>query len=94
MRIRLELEHTEAIKRAVEAGLGLGCISRLALRDAFRRGSLVPIEMPQLDLQREFSFVCHRHKFRTIGMARFLDLCREMTRGVSRSDQIALPFVP
>jgi len=94
MRIRLELEHTEAIKRAVEAGLGLGCISRLALRDAFRRGSLVPIEMPQLDLQREFSFVCHRHKFRTIGMARFLDLCREMTREVSRSDQIALPFVP
>ncbi|MEK1904410.1 MAG: LysR family transcriptional regulator, partial [Pseudomonas sp.] len=39
LNIRLELEHTEAIKRAVESGLGIGCISRLALRDAFRRGS-------------------------------------------------------
>lgn len=92
--IRLELEHTEAIKRAVEAGLGLGCISRLALRDAFRRGSLVPIEMPRLDLAREFSFVWHRHKFRTPGMQRFLELCRQRTEGVDRSDHIALPFVP
>ncbi len=31
--IRLELEHTEAIKRAVESGLGIGCISRLALKE-------------------------------------------------------------
>ena len=48
LNIRLELEHTEAIKRAVESGLGIGCISRLALRDAFRRGSLVPVETPGL----------------------------------------------
>ncbi len=93
LNIRLELEHTEAIKRAVEAGLGLGCISRLALRDAFRRGSLVPIEMPDLDLRREFSFVWHRHKFQTPGMQRFLVLCRALTDGVARSDEIALPFV-
>ena len=32
MTIRLELEHTEAIKRAVESGIGIGCISRLALK--------------------------------------------------------------
>jgi DNA-binding transcriptional LysR family regulator len=35
LNIRLELEHTEAIKRAVESGLGVGCLSRLALREAF-----------------------------------------------------------
>jgi DNA-binding transcriptional LysR family regulator len=46
LQIRLELEHTEAIKRAVEFGLGIGCISRLALLEAFRRGSLVPIATP------------------------------------------------
>lgn len=43
LNIRLELTHTEAIKRAVESGLGIGCISRLALREAFRRGSLVEL---------------------------------------------------
>ena len=94
VRVRLELEHTEAIKRSVEAGLGLGCISRLALRDAFRRGSLAPVECPELRLGRHFSFVWHRQKYRTAGMAAFLELCRQYTCGVSRSDQMPLPFVP
>ena len=47
--IKLELEHTEAIKRSVEVGLGIGCISRLALREAFRRAVSFPSETPELD---------------------------------------------
>ncbi|WP_263771867.1 LysR substrate-binding domain-containing protein [Propionivibrio soli] len=92
--IRLELEHTEAIKRAVELGLGVGCISRLALREAFRRGSLVPIETPELDLRRQFQFLWHKRKFHTAGMREFVSLCRAMTAGVVRSDEIDLPFIP
>ena len=91
LNIRLELEHTEAIKRAVESGLGIGCISRLALRDAFRRGSLMPVETPQLDLRRQFYFIWHKQKYRTAAMREFLEQCRSLTAGVSRSDQIVLP---
>lgn len=43
LNLLLELEHTEAIKRAVETGLGISCLSRVSLREAFRRGSLVPL---------------------------------------------------
>jgi DNA-binding transcriptional LysR family regulator len=91
LNIRLELEHTEAIKRAVESGLGLGCISRLALKDAFRRGSLVPLDTPDLDLRRYFYFLWHKQKYQTAGMREFLALCREMTDGLSRSDEIDIP---
>ncbi|WP_374246706.1 LysR family transcriptional regulator [Zoogloea sp.] len=94
LKVRLELEHTEAIKRAVESGLGIGCISRLALREAFRRGSLVPLETPELDLRRQFQFVTHRRKYVTAGMREFIALCRQMTAGVARSDLIELPFIP
>ena len=90
LKILLELEHTEAIKRAVESGLGIGCISRLALKDAFKRGSLVPLEIPELDLKRQFNFVLHKQKFITAGIGKFLDLCRHVTEGVSRSDQIVM----
>lgn len=92
--VRLELEHTEAIKRAVESGLGLGCISRLALREAFRRGSLVPLETPELDLKRYFHFVWHKQKHQTAGMREFLAQCRALTAGVARSDFITLPYIP
>lgn len=93
-RVRLELEHTEAIKRAVEFGLGVGCISRLALREAFRRGSLVAVEVPALDLRRDFHFVWPRRKYQTAGLRAFIELCRGMTAGVARSDEIAWSLVP
>lgn len=94
VRALLELEHTEAIKRAVESGLGIGCISRLALRDAFRRGSLVPLATPELDLERPFSFIWHRQKFQTRAMQEFIQLCTNLTENCSRSDQIRLPAIP
>ena len=93
LKIRLELEHTEAIKRAVESGLGIGCISRLALKDAFRRGSLVPILTPNLDLSRFFYFLWHKQKYQTTGIREFLDLCRRLTEGVERSDLVNLPEI-
>lgn len=90
---RLELEHTEAVKRAVESGLGLGCLSRLALRDALRRGSLVALETPELDLRRQFSFAWHKGKYHSAAIRCFLDDCRAFTAGARRSDLIALPAV-
>jgi DNA-binding transcriptional LysR family regulator len=91
LNIRLELEHTEAIKRAVESGLGIGCISRLALKDAFARGSLVPIATPDLNLGRYFYFLWHKQKYQTTGMREFITLCKKMTAGVTRSDLVNLP---
>ena len=93
LNIRLELEHTEAIKRAVESGLGIGCISRLALKEAFRRGSLVPLATPDLNLGRYFYFLWHKQKYQTTGMREFIAMCKEMTAGVARSDLVNLPEI-
>lgn len=90
---RLELEHTEAVKRAVESGLGLGCLSRLSLRDAFRRGSLVALETPELDLRRHFSFAWQRGKYHSVVIREFLADCRRFTAGARRSEEIPLPSV-
>jgi len=77
VRIRLELAHTEAIKRAVESGLGAGCISRLALREAFRRGSLVPLKTPFLNMNREFLILIHKRKYRSVACRMFIELCQQ-----------------
>ena len=73
----LELQHTEAIKRAVEAGLGISCLSKITLADAFKRGSLVPLEVPQRDFKRAFYIVLRRDKYRGAGVSAWLQLCRE-----------------
>ena len=61
--LQLQLQHTEGIKRAVEAGLGVGCLSRLTLEEAFRRGSLVPLSAPHRNWTRKFYFIHHRQKY-------------------------------
>jgi len=91
LKVRMELEHTEGIKRAVEAGLGLGCVSRLALKDAFARGTLAEIRLRDVDLRRRFRFLLHRQKYHTPGMDAFLGLCREVAAGAARSDDMVIP---
>lgn len=75
--ISMELQHTEAIKRAVEAGLGVGCLSRISLLEAFKRGSLVPLQVPGRDFSRELYLISHRKKFQGAALKHWLQLCRE-----------------
>ncbi|MGM0767252.1 MAG: LysR family transcriptional regulator [Pseudomonadota bacterium] len=79
LNILLELEHTEAIKRAVEAGLGIGCLSQVCLADAFRRGSLVPLTIPEYRrFDRQFYFILHKQKYRSAGIDAWMQLCRQL----------------
>ena len=80
LRIALTLQNTEAIKRAVEAGLGIGCVSRIALDDAFQRRTLAACRVPHRDFHRQFFFLLHRRKFRSAGIDRWIALCRAGAR--------------
>lgn len=69
--VRFSLEHTEGIKQAVEDGLGIGCVSRLAVQPDIDRGSLVEMPAPFLDLTRTFSVVSHARRPDTQGIQQF-----------------------
>ncbi len=73
--IVMELQHTEAIKRAVEAGLGVGCLSSISLVDAFARGSLVPIHVPQRDFSRQLNLIARRDRYNSAATRHWLALC-------------------
>jgi DNA-binding transcriptional LysR family regulator len=75
LNVLLELQHTEGIKRAVESGLGISCLSRITLQDAFNRGTLVPLQVPQRDFHRMLYAVLHKQKYCGTGLKRWLDLC-------------------
>jgi DNA-binding transcriptional LysR family regulator len=77
LNIRLQLQHTEGIKRAVEAGLGVGCLSRITLEDAFKRGSLVPLLAPGRDWTRQFYFILHRQKHLSRSISSWIEHCQQ-----------------
>jgi DNA-binding transcriptional LysR family regulator len=76
LRIALTLQHTEAIKGAVAAGIGLGCVSRIALRDAFAHGTLSPCRVPHRDFRRQFYFLLAADTPASAGVEAWLELCR------------------
>jgi LysR family transcriptional regulator, transcriptional activator of the cysJI operon len=55
LRIEQELPSTEAIKRMVAAGAGIGYVSRLSVREELASGQLVEIHCPKLQMKRSFS---------------------------------------
>lgn len=69
-RIQIELGHTEAIKKAVEAGLGVSCLSRLAVKRELEQGWLAEVRTP-LKLERSLSLVTNVRA----GGSRILDAC-------------------
>jgi DNA-binding transcriptional LysR family regulator len=71
--ISLELGHTEAIKKAVEAGLGISCLSRLAVRRELENEWLVEIATP-LDLTRSLTILLRNDGYRTRLLQSFLDM--------------------
>ncbi|MDP0500601.1 MAG: LysR family transcriptional regulator [Verrucomicrobiota bacterium JB022] len=75
--LRLELGHTEAIKKAVEAGLGLGCLSRRVIVRELELGYVVPVPWPGLALRRTFSLFWHRQKYHSAAFERFVAFCRQ-----------------
>ncbi len=77
LHIAMELQHTEAIKRAVEAGLGVGCLSQICLSEAFKHGTLVPLAVPGRDFRREWYLISHRDKFHSAALKEWLALCLE-----------------
>ncbi len=76
--IYLELKHNEAIKNAVESGLGIGCLSRIVLAKNFANGDLVPLTLPRRDMRRTFYFALPRQQLAMESVTAWMATCREM----------------
>ncbi len=80
LNIYLELKHNEAIKNAVESGLGIGCLSRIVLQKNFANGDLVPLTLPRRNMRRTFYFALPRTRFHLESVASWMRICRELDR--------------
>ncbi len=70
----LEFGSTQAVKEAVEAGLGLSVLSRWAIRKELALGTLRTIHMEGMPITRSFSLVLRKSRFHTKAAELFSDL--------------------
>ncbi len=75
MDVAMELGSPEAVKGAVEAGMGISVVSNATIQKELRLGTLVAIELDP-PLERPFSFVHQKQKFRVRVMEELLEFAR------------------
>jgi len=80
LNICFELSSPEAIKGAVEAGMGLSIVSRATIIKELKLATLTAVELKP-SLERPFSFVHQRYKFKSRAADQLLsfaqDFCKE-----------------
>lgn len=75
LNIVMELGSPEAVKGAVEAGMGISIISRATIAKELALGTLVAINIDP-PMERPFSFVHQKQKFRLRAIEKLLDFAR------------------
>ncbi len=75
VRLTMELGSPESIKGAVEAGMGVSIISLATVQKELKLGTLVALNM-EPSLERPFSFVHQKQKFRHRAMDELLEFAR------------------
>jgi len=76
LNVVMELGSPEAIKGAVEAGMGVSILSRSTVGKELRLGTLVAVTLDPA-IERPFSFVHQKQKFRLRAMEELLQFARE-----------------
>lgn len=69
--------NADTIKLAVQEGLGVSVISRLAVKEECKMGKLCAVEVRGMQFRRLFKAVYHKGKYLTDAMTEMIDICKE-----------------
>lgn len=73
--VALEMGNTEAIKKAVEAGLGVSCISRRAVQRESDAGLLSIVRFKEIEIGRTLNLIYHKDKALSALSNKFIEFC-------------------
>ncbi|HUE96660.1 MAG TPA: selenium metabolism-associated LysR family transcriptional regulator [Longimicrobiaceae bacterium] len=77
LKISMVLGNTEAIKTAVEQGMGVAIVSAWAVRKEVKQGTIHAARFSDIRFDREFSLIHFRPHARTRGVSAFLDFVKQ-----------------
>ncbi|PHM75143.1 DNA-binding transcriptional regulator YeiE [Xenorhabdus kozodoii] len=73
--IAMELGNSEAIKHAVQYGMGISCLSRRVVQEQLKNGTLSELVIPGLSLNRTLYLIYHRQKHMSNALRKLLSYC-------------------
>ena len=84
--------HTEAIKKAVESGVGAACLSMLTVCRETEEGWLKMLPIEGMDMNRQLWIIQHKDKIITRLMAEFLKFCAMVAESHLGREYLSSPW--
>ena len=84
--------HTEAIKKAVESGVGTACLSMLTVCRETEEGWLKMLPIEGIDMSRQLWIIQHKDKIITRLMAEFLKFCAVVAESHLGREYLSSPW--
>ena len=84
--------HTEAIKKAVESGVGAACLSMLTVCRETEEGWLKILPIEGMDMSRQLWIIQHKDKIITRLMAEFLKFCAVIAESHLGREYLSSPW--
>lgn len=79
MRVVMEVSHPESIKRAVESGVGVACLSSLTVCREVENGWLKSLRIDGIDMKRQLQIIHRKDLKMSDLLAEFLAFCEVMS---------------
>lgn len=79
VKIVMEMGHPESVKRAVESGVGIACLSALTICREVENGWLKSLKIDGLDMKRQLRIISRKDSQVDDAMAEFLAFCDVMS---------------
>jgi DNA-binding transcriptional LysR family regulator len=92
LKVVTQMGHTEAIKKAVESGIGAACLSELTVSREKEQGWLKSLSIENIDMHRQLLIIQHRDKITTRLMDEFLNFCAVMTESGMGMEYLSSPW--
>ncbi len=77
--IVMEMGHPESVKRAVESGVGIACLSALTICREVENGWLKSLKIKDVDMKRQLHIISRKDMQMTDALAEFLGFCDVMS---------------
>ncbi|RGU94256.1 LysR family transcriptional regulator [Clostridium sp. AF15-17LB] len=82
LKVALQAESSELVKRGVEQGIGVAFISSLAVKESVEQGKVLKFEFPDIDTSRQLYLLYHKDRVMTVPVTTTIKILRQYCQSI------------
>ena len=83
LKIAMQAESSDLVRRSVEEGMGVAFVSSLAIQDSIERGKILKFEFENINTERQIYLMYHKDRIMTLPVTSVIKSIRQQCLKIS-----------